>query len=67
MNSTAILNLEDEEEEERCTICLTDFVHDEEIKQLDCAHKFHVECLETWFIDQVSRGAIAENAVTTFL
>jgi len=48
------LNDGDEEEEERCTICLTDFVHDEEIKQLDCAHKFHVECLETWFIDQAT-------------
>ncbi|TKR93554.1 hypothetical protein L596_007981 [Steinernema carpocapsae] len=37
-----------EGEEERCTICLTDFETGEELLKLKCSHMFHTNCAE-WF------------------
>ena len=39
-------------DENNCTICMSDYVKDEEILTLTCFHKFHSECIETWFKSQ---------------
>lgn len=46
--------ISEDEEEERCLICLEEYEDEEEIKQLDCEHRFHPECLELWFRDQAT-------------
>lgn len=32
-----------------CSICLSDFKEDEDVKMLPCRHCFHQTCLEQWF------------------
>ena len=34
---------------EICSICLDEFVINDEINKLECEHKFHKECLDDWF------------------
>ena len=36
---------------EICSICLDEFVINDEINKLECLHKFHKECLDEWFIN----------------
>lgn len=31
-----------------CSICLTDYINGDSIKQLSCTHKFHSSCLDHW-------------------
>ena len=38
--------------ENQCSICMTDYEEGEEILTLLCFHKFHAECIETWFKNQ---------------
>uniref|UniRef100_A0A0N4Z2B8 RING-type domain-containing protein n=1 Tax=Parastrongyloides trichosuri TaxID=131310 RepID=A0A0N4Z2B8_PARTI len=38
----------DENESERCTVCLCDFDSGDEVRALNCSHKFHVECIDQW-------------------
>jgi len=33
-----------------CAVCLTEFTNDESIRELQCSHIFHEECLHGWFI-----------------
>uniref|UniRef100_A0AAF5D3V2 RING-type domain-containing protein n=2 Tax=Strongyloides stercoralis TaxID=6248 RepID=A0AAF5D3V2_STRER len=37
-----------ENESERCTVCLCDFDSGDEVRLLNCSHKFHVECIDQW-------------------
>ncbi|CAN8246475.1 unnamed protein product [Cochlearia groenlandica] len=38
--------------EDCCTVCLSDFESDEEIRQLpNCGHVFHRRCLDRWIVD----------------
>uniref|UniRef100_A0A0K0FGB6 RING-type domain-containing protein n=1 Tax=Strongyloides venezuelensis TaxID=75913 RepID=A0A0K0FGB6_STRVS len=37
-----------ENESERCTVCLCDFDSGDEVRALNCSHKFHVECIDQW-------------------
>ena len=52
------------QDERQCTICMTDFEQGEEILTLTCFHKYHSECVETWFKSQnwcpVCRTIIAD-------
>jgi len=34
--------------DERCCICLGDFIKGECVRELDCNHLFHKECVDTW-------------------
>ena len=34
-----------------CSICITDFDDQEEVRILPCFHVFHVSCIDTWFKD----------------
>merc|ERR1712096_190759 len=34
--------------DERCCICLGDFEKGESVRELDCNHLFHKECVDTW-------------------
>ncbi|KMZ64502.1 E3 ubiquitin-protein ligase, ATL family [Zostera marina] len=45
---------EDEEEDERCTICLSEFGPREEVRLLkNCRHVFHSKCFDPWLdLDQ---------------
>lgn len=36
------------EKEETCTVCLSDFEENENIRKLRCNHIFHPECIEKW-------------------
>lgn len=33
---------------EKCTICLSEFEEEEEVRRLPCMHLFHVECVDQW-------------------
>lgn len=35
-------------EQTQCMICLSDFVHGEEVRQLPCGHVFHAGCIDEW-------------------
>ena len=35
-----------------CSVCMCDYVADEEILTLDCFHSYHAECIESWFKNQ---------------
>jgi hypothetical protein len=43
-----VLNeIEEEDEDEICSICLCNF-REEQVKELQCGHCFHADCLDTW-------------------
>lgn len=33
---------------EQCSVCLTDFVAEDEVAMLPCKHKFHEKCVTKW-------------------
>lgn len=37
-----------EDEDRKCSICLTDFENDEKIRFLPCLHRFHSSCVDPW-------------------
>ncbi|CAG0882333.1 unnamed protein product [Darwinula stevensoni] len=37
-----------EEDGEKCTICLSEFEHDEHVRRLPCMHLFHLPCVDEW-------------------
>ena len=39
---------EEEEEADKCTICLSEFEAEEDVRRLPCMHLFHVECVDQW-------------------
>merc|ERR1712083_1114723 len=40
---------EDEEDDvDKCTICLCEFEEDEDVRRLPCMHLFHVPCVDQW-------------------
>lgn len=38
----------DENGPEKCTICLSDFEDQEDVRRLPCMHLFHIECVDQW-------------------
>jgi len=34
--------------DEKCTICLCEFDHDDDVRRLPCMHLFHIECVDRW-------------------
>uniref|UniRef100_A0AC35TYG1 RING-type domain-containing protein n=1 Tax=Rhabditophanes sp. KR3021 TaxID=114890 RepID=A0AC35TYG1_9BILA len=36
------------EEDERCTVCLSEFESGDEIRALPCSHRYHTECIDRW-------------------
>ena len=36
------------EEYRHCLICLSDFEDDEELRFLECCHRFHSQCIDSW-------------------
>ncbi|XP_015914444.1 E3 ubiquitin-protein ligase arkadia-C isoform X2 [Parasteatoda tepidariorum] len=39
---------ENEDNLEKCTICLCEFEDDENVRRLPCMHLFHIECVDQW-------------------
>ena len=37
-----------EEDVDKCTICLSEFDQEEDVRRLPCMHLFHVECVDQW-------------------
>lgn len=37
-----------EDNTEKCTICLSEFEDDEDVRRLPCMHLFHIECVDQW-------------------
>ncbi|CZT53227.1 uncharacterized protein RSE6_14699 [Rhynchosporium secalis] len=56
--------------EEECSICISDFVDDEEIRLLPCSHRFHRACIDPWLLNvsgtcPICRYDLETNAPTT--
>ncbi|XP_020206423.1 E3 ubiquitin-protein ligase RNF12 [Cajanus cajan] len=50
---TFVIDEENPEDKEKCTICLEDFEDGEEIAKMDlCIHKFHVQCIKQWLMER---------------
>jgi hypothetical protein len=53
-NTTILAYIKDtslpEQETERCTVCLVDFESDDEVRQMNCNHIFHTECIDRWLM-----------------
>lgn len=47
---------------DRCSVCLQDFVHKDNLIKLDCTHTFHQKCLLTW-LRQKKRCPLCQNDV----
>lgn len=43
-------NMVDDDDLEKCTICLYEFEVEEDVRRLPCMHLFHVECVDQWLI-----------------
>ncbi|MCL7023495.1 hypothetical protein MKW94_004977 [Papaver nudicaule] len=41
-------------EDAECSICLANYADNEELRELPCAHFFHVECVDKWLKENVS-------------
>ncbi|CAG0919403.1 unnamed protein product [Notodromas monacha] len=39
---------EGDEEEDKCTVCLSDFEEGEDVRRLPCLHLFHRNCVDQW-------------------
>ncbi|XP_054719013.1 E3 ubiquitin-protein ligase arkadia-C-like [Uloborus diversus] len=39
---------ENDDNLEKCTICLCEFEDDEDVRRLPCMHLFHIECVDQW-------------------
>lgn len=37
-----------EDNTEKCTICLSEFEDNEDVRRLPCMHLFHIECVDQW-------------------
>ncbi|KAG4429936.1 hypothetical protein IFR05_014576 [Cadophora sp. M221] len=37
--------------EKECSICISDFSKDEEVRVLPCNHRFHPECIDPWLLN----------------
>jgi hypothetical protein len=44
-----ITKLEELEIIKECTICIDDYKIGNIVRQLNCSHTFHQECIDTWF------------------
>jgi Ring finger domain len=40
--------------ESTCSICLDNFVKGEKIRELDCKHEFHPDCIDLWMQDHLT-------------
>ncbi|XP_072174336.1 uncharacterized protein [Diadema setosum] len=40
----------EDDDMEKCTICLSYFEDDEEVRRLPCMHLFHAECVDQWLV-----------------
>lgn len=38
----------DDDQQEKCTICLSEFEDGEDVRRLPCMHLFHIECVDQW-------------------
>ena len=53
-------------EEDKCTICITEFNDGEELRKLPCKHIFHPQCVDTWLV-QNSHCPVCKLDVNTVL
>lgn len=43
-----IYNTDEDENKDNCSICLDDYIDDDELRKLSCNHIFHKECVDIW-------------------
>lgn len=41
---------ETDEDSEKCTICLSQFIPQEDVRRLPCMHLFHKDCVDQWLL-----------------
>uniref|UniRef100_A0A182MCM6 RING-type E3 ubiquitin transferase n=1 Tax=Anopheles culicifacies TaxID=139723 RepID=A0A182MCM6_9DIPT len=41
---------ETDEDSEKCTICLSQFEIDNDVRRLPCMHLFHKDCVDQWLV-----------------
>jgi len=34
--------------DDKCTVCLNEYINGEKLKRLKCTHYFHSECIDPW-------------------
>lgn len=39
---------DDNDHQEKCTICLSEFEIEEDVRRLPCMHLFHIPCVDQW-------------------
>jgi len=49
--------------EKQCTVCMENFVRDDQIRRLNCLHCFHKSCIDQW-LDRSKRCPICKIDVT---
>jgi len=42
------------EESKKCSICLSEFEHGEDVKFLPCTHRFHIACIDHWLKQHIT-------------
>jgi hypothetical protein len=50
---------------DECTICLSEFDHEEVVGVLPCGHRFHIECITEWLTCSVKCPLCKKNSVDT--
>lgn len=55
-----------EGEEDKCTICISEFTEGEELRKLPCKHIFHPQCVDTWLV-QNSHCPVCKSDVNEVL
>lgn len=63
----------DDDQQEKCTICLSEFEMEEDVRRLPCMHLFHIQCVDQWLttnkkcpicrvdIEAGSKGHVAQD------
>lgn len=40
----------EEDDSEKCTICLSQFEVENDVRRLPCMHLFHMDCVDQWLV-----------------
>ncbi|KAK4488629.1 hypothetical protein RD792_004398 [Penstemon davidsonii] len=49
-NELASVVIEDNNDNGECTVCLSEFEPNEQLRFLPCSHVFHAECVDSWLL-----------------
>jgi len=47
--------------DDKCAVCLSEYINGEKLKRLKCKHYFHSECIDPWLKVKVIRDFISNK------